>query len=57
MADTGTWKTKTSLAKMLKGGVIMDVVTPDQARIAENAGACAVMALKECLRTLEKPAA
>ncbi|MCX5992991.1 MAG: pyridoxal 5'-phosphate synthase lyase subunit PdxS [Chloroflexi bacterium] len=44
--ETGTWKVKTGLAQMLKGGVIMDVVTPDQARIAENAGACAVMALE-----------
>src|SRR5512135_2211530 len=44
--DTGTWKVKTSLAQMLKGGVIMDVVTPDQAKIAEAAGACAVMALE-----------
>ena len=47
VVDTGTWKTKTSLAKMLKGGVIMDVVTPEQAKIAENAGACAVMALEK----------
>ncbi|MGA2158781.1 MAG: pyridoxal 5'-phosphate synthase lyase subunit PdxS [Dehalococcoidia bacterium] len=46
MTDTGTWKVKTGLAQMLKGGVIMDVVTPDQAKIAENAGACAVMALE-----------
>ena len=37
---------KTGLARMLKGGVIMDVVTPQQARIAEGAGACAVMALE-----------
>jgi pyridoxal 5'-phosphate synthase pdxS subunit len=37
---------KTGLAEMLKGGVIMDVVTPEQARIAEDAGACAVMALE-----------
>jgi len=44
--DTGTWKVKSGLAQMLKGGVIMDVVTPDQARIAEDAGACAVMALE-----------
>jgi pyridoxal 5'-phosphate synthase pdxS subunit len=44
--DTGTWKVKTGLAQMLKGGVIMDVVTPDQAKIAEDAGACAVMALE-----------
>lgn len=43
---TGTFKVKTGLAQMLKGGVIMDVVTPEQARIAEEAGACAVMALE-----------
>jgi pyridoxal 5'-phosphate synthase pdxS subunit len=43
---TGTWQAKTGLAKMLKGGVIMDVVTPEQAKIAEDAGACAVMALE-----------
>ena len=54
MADTGTWKTKTSLAKMLKGGVIVDVVTPDQARIAENAGACAVMALERVPSDIRK---
>ena len=46
MSETGTWKLKTGLAQMLKGGVIMDVVTPDQAKIAEEAGACAVMALE-----------
>jgi pyridoxal 5'-phosphate synthase pdxS subunit len=44
--ETGTWKVKTGLARMLKGGVIMDVVTPEHARIAEAAGACAVMALE-----------
>ncbi len=44
--DKGTWKLKTGLAQMLKGGVIMDVVTPEHARIAEEAGACAVMALE-----------
>ena len=44
--DTGTWKVKSGLAQMLKGGVIMDVVTPEHARIAEEAGACAVMALE-----------
>ncbi|MFC2001272.1 pyridoxal 5'-phosphate synthase lyase subunit PdxS [Chloroflexota bacterium] len=44
--ETGTWKVKTGLAQMLKGGVIMDVVTADHARIAEEAGACAVMALE-----------
>lgn len=41
-----TWAVKTGLAQMLKGGVIMDVVTPEQAKIAEEAGACAVMALE-----------
>ncbi len=46
MTETSTWATKKGLAQMLKGGVIMDVVTPDQARIAEDAGACAVMALE-----------
>jgi pyridoxal 5'-phosphate synthase pdxS subunit len=45
-AQTGTWTVKSGLAQMLKGGVIMDVVTPDQAKIAEDAGACAVMALE-----------
>ncbi len=43
---TGTWQAKTGLAKMLKGGVIMDVVTPEHAKIAQEAGACAVMALE-----------
>ncbi|MGD0861981.1 MAG: pyridoxal 5'-phosphate synthase lyase subunit PdxS [Candidatus Limnocylindrales bacterium] len=45
-AETSTWATKKGLAQMLKGGVIMDVVTPEHARIAEDAGACAVMALE-----------
>src|SRR5438094_3236688 len=44
--ETSTWATKRGLAQMLKGGVIMDVVTPEQARIAEEAGAVAVMALE-----------
>ncbi|MGQ9492738.1 MAG: pyridoxal 5'-phosphate synthase lyase subunit PdxS [Anaerolineae bacterium] len=44
--EKGTWKVKAGLAQMLKGGVIMDVVTPEHARIAEDAGACAVMALE-----------
>jgi pyridoxal 5'-phosphate synthase pdxS subunit len=44
--ESGTWKVKTGLAQMLKGGVIMDVVTPEHARIAQEAGACAVMALE-----------
>jgi len=42
----GTLKVKKGLAQMLKGGVIMDVVTPEHAKIAEDAGACAVMALE-----------
>src|ERR1051325_8489756 len=48
MADEqkSTWRTKVGLAEMLKGGVIMDVVTPEQAIIAEEAGATAVMALE-----------
>ncbi len=46
MAERATFRVKTGLAEMLKGGVIMDVVTPEQARIAEQAGACAVMALE-----------
>jgi pyridoxal 5'-phosphate synthase pdxS subunit len=45
-AETGTSRVKRGMADMLKGGVIMDVVTPDQAKIAEDAGAVAVMALE-----------
>jgi len=44
--EQSTWLTKKGLAQMLKGGVIMDVVTVEHARIAEDAGACAVMALE-----------
>ncbi len=44
--ETGTYRVKRGLADMLKGGVIMDVVTPEQAKIAEDAGAVAVMALE-----------
>ena len=44
--ETGTWRVKAGLAQMLKGGVIMDVVTADHAKIAEDAGAVAVMALE-----------
>ena len=44
--QTGSWTVKKGLAQMLKGGVIMDVVTAEHARIAEEAGACAVMALE-----------
>lgn len=46
MSEKGTWTVKKGLAEMLKGGVIMDVTTPEQAKIAEEAGACAVMALE-----------
>jgi len=45
-AETGTQRVKRGMAEMLKGGVIMDVVTPDQAKVAEDAGAVAVMALE-----------
>jgi pyridoxal 5'-phosphate synthase pdxS subunit len=44
--EQGTFRVKSGLAEMLKGGVIMDVTTPEQAKIAEEAGACAVMALE-----------
>lgn len=44
--ETSTWTTKAGLAQMLKGGVIMDVINAEQARIAEEAGAVAVMALE-----------
>ncbi len=44
--ETGTFRVKAGLAEMLKGGVIMDVTNADQAKIAEDAGACAVMALE-----------
>ncbi len=46
MVEKGTFNLKSGLAQMLKGGVIMDVTTPEQAKIAEAAGACAVMALE-----------
>ncbi|RJO62945.1 MAG: pyridoxal 5'-phosphate synthase lyase subunit PdxS [Dehalococcoidia bacterium] len=46
MQETGTWKLKIGLAQMLKGGVIMDVVNAEQAKLAEDAGACSVMALE-----------
>src|SRR3954449_5673934 len=52
--ETSTWATKTGLAQMLKGGVIMDVVTPDQAKIAEDAGAVAVMALERVPADIRK---
>jgi pyridoxal 5'-phosphate synthase pdxS subunit len=52
--DRGTNTVKRGLAEMLKGGVIMDVVTPEQARIAEDAGACAVMALERVPSDIRK---
>src|ERR1041384_3625466 len=52
--ETGTWLVKRGHAQMLKGGVIMDVVTPEQARIAEEAGACAVMALERVPADIRK---
>jgi pyridoxal 5'-phosphate synthase pdxS subunit len=52
--EKSTFETKVGLAEMLKGGVIMDVVTPDQARIAEDAGAAAVMALERVPAQIRK---
>ena len=52
--ETGTWTVKAGLAQMLKGGVIMDVVTAEQARIAEDAGAVAVMALERVPSDIRK---
>jgi pyridoxal 5'-phosphate synthase pdxS subunit len=52
--ETGTFTAKAGLAKMLKGGVIMDVVTPEHAKIAEEAGACAVMALERVPSDIRK---
>jgi pyridoxal 5'-phosphate synthase pdxS subunit len=54
VAEYGTLRVKTGLAEMLKGGVIMDVVDADQARIAEDAGACAVMALERVPADIRK---
>ncbi len=52
--ETGTLRVKTGLAEMLKGGVIMDVTTAEQAKIAEDAGACAVMALERVPADIRK---
>ncbi len=52
--EKGTLRLKTGLAEMLKGGVIMDVTTPEQATIAEEAGACAVMALERVPADIRK---
>src|SRR3954469_4717673 len=54
MRDTGTFRVKSGLAEMLKGGVIMDVVTADEAKIAEDAGASAVMALERVPADIRK---
>ena len=54
IAETGTWRVKAGLAQMLKGGVIMDVVTADQAKIAEDAGAVSVMALERVPSDIRK---
>jgi pyridoxal 5'-phosphate synthase pdxS subunit len=54
MSERATFRLKTGLAEMLKGGVIMDVVTPEQARVAEEAGACAVMALERVPADIRK---
>lgn len=53
-AQVGSFPVKRGLAEMLKGGVIMDVVTPGQAKIAEDAGACAVMALERVPADIRK---
>ena len=52
--ETGTFRVKAGLAQMLKGGVIMDVVTPEHAKIAEAAGACSVMALERVPADIRK---
>src|SRR5438067_10458551 len=54
MAEFGTMRVKSGLAEMLKGGVIMDVVTPEQAKIAEAAGAVSVMALERVPADIRK---
>src|SRR5256885_5088864 len=54
MSEIGTMRVKSGLAEMLKGGVIMDVVEADQAKIAEEAGACAVMALERVPSDIRK---
>lgn len=54
MTEVASFKVKAGLAEMLKGGVIMDVTTPEQAKIAEEAGACAVMALERVPSDIRK---
>lgn len=57
MSTAEQYELNKNLAQMLKGGVIMDVTTPEQAKIAEEAGACAVMALERIPPTSVQPAA
>jgi len=54
LLNDNLWRVKVGLAEMLKGGVIMDVTTPEQAKIAEDAGACAVMALERVPSDIRK---
>ena len=54
LINDNLWRVKVGLAEMLKGGVIMDVTTPEQAKIAEDAGACAVMALERVPSDIRK---
>ena len=54
ITETGTWRVKSGLAQMLKGGVIMDVVTAEEAKIAEDAGAVSVMALERVPSDIRK---
>jgi pyridoxal 5'-phosphate synthase pdxS subunit len=54
LMNDNVWRVKVGLAEMLKGGVIMDVTTPEQAKIAEDAGACAVMALERVPSDIRK---
>ena len=57
MTETGTFRVKAGLAEMLKGGVIMDVVTPEQARVAEAAGAAPSWRSSGCRPTSARTAA
>ena len=54
VSKTGTFAVKAGFAQMLKGGIIMDVINEEQARIAEEAGACAVMALEKVPADIRK---
>ena len=54
LMSNNLWRVKVGLAEMLKGGVIMDVTTAAQAKIAEDAGACAVMALERVPADIRK---